>query len=39
MPSYETLLADAASLSIAERIQLMEALWETLPADSMPPSE
>lgn len=37
MPSYEILLADAARLSVAERIQLIEALWDTLPGDSLPP--
>jgi putative addiction module component (TIGR02574 family) len=37
MPSYEILLADAARLAVAERIQLIEALWDTLPGDSLPP--
>jgi putative addiction module component (TIGR02574 family) len=37
MPSYETLLADATLLPVADRIQLMHALWDTLPADSLPP--
>ena len=37
MPNYETLLADAARLPVVERIQLIEALWDTLPADSLPP--
>ncbi len=37
MASYETLLADASSLPVADRIQLIEALWDTLPADSLPP--
>jgi putative addiction module component (TIGR02574 family) len=35
--SYETLLADASSLPVPDRIQLIEALWDTLPADSLPP--
>lgn len=37
MLTYETLLADAAQLPVADRIQLMDAIWETLPDDSMPP--
>jgi putative addiction module component (TIGR02574 family) len=37
MPDYETLLADASQLPLAERIQLMEALWDTVPDDSLPP--
>lgn len=37
MLSYETLLADASHLPVADRIQLIEALWDTLPTDSLPP--
>ena len=37
MANYETLLADASRLPVAERIQLIEALRNTLPADSLPP--
>ncbi|MGI6419560.1 MAG: addiction module protein [Thermoguttaceae bacterium] len=37
MSIYETLLAEAVRLPIAERIQLIDALWETLPAGSLPP--
>jgi putative addiction module component (TIGR02574 family) len=37
MPTYETLLADAARLPVADRIQLIDAIWDTLPADSLPP--
>ncbi len=37
MLTYETLLADAVQLPVADRIQLMDALWETLPDDSLPP--
>ncbi len=37
MTSYETVLADANSLSVSHRIQLMEAIWDTVPADSLPP--
>jgi putative addiction module component (TIGR02574 family) len=36
MLSYEALLADASHLPVADRIQLIEALWDTLPADSFP---
>ena len=37
MPTIESLLSDAAQLPVAERIQLIDAIWETLPADSLPP--
>jgi len=37
MPTYETLLADAKSLPVADRIQLIDAIWDTLPPDSLPP--
>ena len=37
MPNYETLLAHATHLPVADRIQLMDAIWDTLPADSLPP--
>jgi putative addiction module component (TIGR02574 family) len=37
VPSYETLLADARQLPVASRVQLIEALWDTLPPDSLPP--
>lgn len=37
MSDYQTLLADASCLPVPERIQLIEALWDTLPADSLPP--
>ncbi len=36
MSTYETLLTDVSRLPVAERIQLMGAIWDTLPADSMP---
>jgi putative addiction module component (TIGR02574 family) len=37
MSNFETLLADASHLPVVDRIQLIEALWDTLPADSLPP--
>lgn len=37
MSDYEALLADASRLSVSERIQLIEALWDTVPADCLPP--
>ena len=37
MLSYEALLVEASHLPITDRIQLIEALWDTLPADSLPP--
>jgi putative addiction module component (TIGR02574 family) len=37
MQTYETLLADATRLPVADRIQLIDAIWDTLPADALPP--
>ena len=37
MLKYETLLADATRLPVADRIHLIDAIWETLPTDSLPP--
>jgi putative addiction module component (TIGR02574 family) len=37
MPTYESLLADAAQLPVPDRIQLFDAIWDTLPADALPP--
>ena len=37
MLNYESLLADASRLPVVDRIQLIEALWDTVPADSLPP--
>ena len=37
MSTYEALLADAAHLPVADRLQLIDALWDTLPAESVPP--
>jgi putative addiction module component (TIGR02574 family) len=37
MLDYETLLADASRLPLADRIQLILALWDTVPPDSLPP--
>ncbi len=36
MSDYETLLADASRLPIDDRVQLIEALWQTLPPDAKP---
>jgi putative addiction module component (TIGR02574 family) len=35
--NYKILLADASHLPVGDRIQLIEALWDTLPADCLPP--
>jgi putative addiction module component (TIGR02574 family) len=35
--SYESLLADATRLPVADRIQLIEALWDTVPVNGLPP--
>lgn len=37
MPTYETLLAEASRLPLADRIQLIDAIWDTLPAEALPP--
>ena len=37
MPTFETLLADAARLPVPDRIQLFDAIWDTLPVDALPP--
>ena len=37
MLDYEAVLSSASRLAIVDRIQLIEALWDTLPADSLPP--
>jgi len=37
MPDYQALLADASRLPVDDRIQLIEALWATVPAESLPP--
>ncbi len=35
-PTYETLLADVTRLPVSDRLQLIDAIWDTLPADSLP---
>jgi putative addiction module component (TIGR02574 family) len=37
MLDYESVLADASRLPVPDRLQLIETLWETLPADFLPP--
>jgi putative addiction module component (TIGR02574 family) len=37
MPDYDSLLSDASQLPLDARIQLIEALWETVPEDALPP--
>jgi putative addiction module component (TIGR02574 family) len=37
MSDYDTLLSDASQLPLDARIQLIEALWDTLPDHAMPP--
>jgi len=37
MPSYDTVLAEASRLPVVDRIQLIEALWDTVPAGALPP--
>jgi putative addiction module component (TIGR02574 family) len=37
MSTYQAVLADASHLPVADRLQLIDAIWETLPAESLPP--
>jgi putative addiction module component (TIGR02574 family) len=37
MSDYETLLSSASRLPLDARIQLIEALWDIVPEDAMPP--
>src|SRR4029077_3410131 len=37
MSDYDTLLSDASQLPLDARIQLIEALWDTVPEDALPP--
>ncbi len=37
MPTYETLLTEATRLPVANRFELIDAIWDTLPADALPP--
>ncbi len=37
MSTYESLLAQASQLSIPERLDLIDALWDTIPDDALPP--
>jgi putative addiction module component (TIGR02574 family) len=35
--TYESLLIEASRLPVADRLQLFDAIWDTLPEDSLPP--
>ena len=37
MPPYEALLADATRLPATDRLRLIDAIWDTLPDDALPP--
>ena len=37
MSDYDSLLASATELPLADRIQLIEALWTTIPEGAYPP--
>jgi putative addiction module component (TIGR02574 family) len=37
MSDYDTQLSDASQLPLDARIQLIEALWDTVPDDALPP--
>jgi putative addiction module component (TIGR02574 family) len=37
MPDFQSILADASRLPVADRIQLIEAFCDTVPDDKLPP--
>ena len=37
MSDYDSLLASASQLPLDVRIQFIEALWDTVPEDALPP--
>ena len=37
MSDFDTLHSDASQLPLDVRIQLIDALWDTIPADAVPP--
>ncbi len=37
MRTIDSLLADAAQLPVADRLELIDALWDTLPEEALPP--
>jgi len=37
MTNYESLLAEAVLLPVADRIQLIDAIWDSVPDDALPP--
>jgi putative addiction module component (TIGR02574 family) len=37
MPDFQSVLADASLLPVVDRIQFIEALWDTVPDEALPP--
>jgi len=37
MSTIDALLADAAQLPVADRLELIDAIWDTLPDEALPP--
>lgn len=37
MPDLESILISASLLSVGERLKLIDALWQTVPEDALPP--
>jgi putative addiction module component (TIGR02574 family) len=37
MSDYESFLADVSRLPVSDRLQLIEAIWDTVPAESLAP--
>jgi putative addiction module component (TIGR02574 family) len=37
MPDFHSVLTDASQLPVVERVHLIEALWDTVSDDALPP--
>ena len=37
MPDVQSILSSAKQLSVGERLELIDALWETVPPNALPP--
>ena len=37
MSDFDAILTSASRLSVGERLELIDALWQTVPADALPP--
>jgi putative addiction module component (TIGR02574 family) len=37
MPDFQSVFSDASQLPVAQRVELIEALWDTVPDEALPP--